>query len=584
MSDDRPDRSAPSTQELEAVVSRVVAEGISPLHEQVARLGRAVAILGDRVRPRTDVDLAERLDEVRQAMSAAVEQGVVWIESTVTTDSSRLLDQVAALEVALVAGADVLRAQCDDARTTMVAEVGARQAQVEDLSRTLSMTIDAVERRMETARAADLALLLDRIEQLDVRSAAASRRSEDQTVALLAAVDERLQSVLAAGANAGGADVTGLVQATARIEALASGNVEEVRGVQSRVASMLDALAERTEGALDRSRARTAEGQVALSARFEGLRVDVLAAVQATSDRLEAAMKEGMNLLCDAGGQESAGLLAAVTRSAQQAGEGLAEVRAMLVAGGSGSKVRQVEDGRLIAAVTERLDAIRGAVESLSHDARLDMIVLEVAAGRRDQRSAIETVSGRIDEVGPLVASALLSEVERAARSASAAEEAVMALNPEALRATLASFGTQTAEGAKATTARLDRAVAAIAELIDEKMARIEQGQAGIRAQVVDTAKAGEVTLHHLRAVQAGLRETVQDGAHKAELAAVDMRALRDRLTPHLVALAEATSRRADADQAGFDAVLARIDQLLGPRIQLAQRVAQGHDAEPRSD
>lgn len=566
---DRPDRSPPSTQDLEAVVSRVVAQSVSPLHDQVARLGRAVAILGDRVKPKADVDLAEMLDELRQAMSTAVEQGVVWIESAVTTDSSRLLDEVAALEVALVA------------------EVGARQAKVEDLSRTLSMTIEAVERRMETARAADVALLLDRIERLDVGSAAASRRSEDQAVALLAAVDERLQSVLAAGADAGdagGADVTGLVQATARIEALASGNVEEARGVQSQVASMLDALAERTEVALDRSRARTAEGQVALSARFEGLRTDVLAAVQATSDRFEAAVKDGMNLLCAEGGQESAGLLAAVTRSAQQTGEGLAELRAMLVAGGSGANARQVEDGRLIEAVTERLDAIGGAVDSLSHDARLDMIVLEVAAGRRDQRSAIETVSGRIDEVGPVVARALQSEVERAARSASAAEEAVMALNPEALRATLASFGAQTAEGARATTARLDRAVAAIAELIDERMTRIEQGQAGIRAQVVDTAQASEVTLHHLRAVQAGLREAVQDGAQKAELAAVDMRALRDRLTPHLVALAEATSRRADADQAGFDAVLARIDQLLGPRIQVAQRVAEGCDAQPPSD
>ena len=149
------------------------------------------------------------------------------------------------------------------------------------------------------------------------------------------------------------------------------------------------------------------------------------------------------------------------------------------------------------AELTEAVAGLRATVESLRQDTRLDELIDEQAAVRQAQLAAVDRVRSRVDELGPVVAQALLSEVERVVRSATAAEADALA---------------------------------------------------------------------DLRASQVAVREAVQVGVQKAELAALDIRGLRDRLTPHLVALAEATTRRAEADQAGFDAVLARLDTLLTAR------------------
>ena len=128
-----------------------------------------------------------------------------------------------------------------------------------------------------------------------------------------------------------------------------------------------------------------------------------------------------------------------------------------------------------------------------------------------------------------------------------------------------------------ASASRLDQLDRSLTEAVAELggvVATTREELLGVTTRALDRSatmadevvQASGAAIDDLRATQTVLREAVQDGAHKAELAALDIRGLRDRLTPHLVALADATTRRAEADQAGFDAVLARLDQLLTAR------------------
>jgi hypothetical protein len=371
-----------------------------------------------------------------------------------------------------------------------------------------------------------------------------------------------------------------------RIEAMARGHAGEARAVEERVAALFIEVAERAETAVDRSRARITEGQVALGARFDAIGGEMVSSVVAATERLEARLAEGAEGIRAAGGHQNGALLDAVNRSGQHLSEGLSEVRAALFAAGTESAARGLEADQRVASLAEGLDDLRATVETIRHDPRLEALVVEQVAARDAQLAAIEAVSARIDEVGPVVARALLAEVERATRAANAAEEAVAGLQPDELRAALLEAATRAAEVVGAARRPddepgEDRSLARIEEM-DRSLAGALEGLAvaveatrtellAVTSRAVDRSAdvAGQVSLasgtamEDLRASQALLREAVQDGAHKAELAALDIRSLRERLAPHLAALAEATTRRAEADQAGFDAVLARLDQLL---------------------
>ena len=256
------------------------------------------------------------------------------------------------------------------------------------------------------------------------------------------------------------------------------------------MAALLIDVAERAERAVDRSRARIAEGQVALNGRIDSATSALHQALGEATDRLESGLVESVEGMRATGGHQDEALLEALTGSGRELAEGLAEVKAAIAASLPAEAVHRAE-------LAEAVQKLQATVESLRQDSRLDVLIDEQTAARQAQLAAVDRVRSRVDELGPVVAQALLSEVERAVRSATANEAEALA---------------------------------------------------------------------DLRTFQAATREAVQVGVQKAELAALDIRGLRDRLTPHLVALAEATTRRAEADQAGFDAVLARLDSLLTAR------------------
>lgn len=625
-----------------------------------------------------------RAGEFHQTVTNAIEQAVVWVEGAVTTDGARILDQVAALEHPLTRVFEQVAAL----EGPLTRDAIARQAQLDELRHTVASTIDQAVNRIEAGRATDASQLRDQIAGMVARAEDDARRRDDQAVALLAAVDDRLQALHVAGVQAskerevslaarleaitaehgqvllGRIDertaaitelaaippmvaaeveratagalggqveplVARLVEAVdslahegGRIEALARSHAGEARAVEERVTAMFVEVAERAESAVDRSRARISEGQVALGGRFEATVGELMSALQAAAERIETRLAETADGLRAAGGHQNGALLDAVTRSSQLLGEGLTEVRAALIATGTESAARVAEGDRRAEALADRIEALRSTVESMRHDPRLEALVVEQVAARDAQLAAIQAVSARIDEVGPLVARALLTEVERAVRAANAAEEAVSSLRPDTLRAALSRASDRAAEEVEAATRRFDQAIAALAEQVGGQLSALAHGQArahdelaaivrspgasadrldqldrslaealgelggvvaATRVELVtltgraldrtsavadEVARTSGTAIEDLRASQTVLREAVQDGAHKAELTAIDIRGLRDRLTPHLVALAEATTRRAEADQAGFDAVLARLDQLLAPRVR----------------
>jgi len=175
--------------------------------------------------------------------------------------------------------------------------------------------------------------------------------------------------------------------------------------------------------------------------------------------------------------------------------------------------------------------------------------------------------------------------VQRAANAASAAEDAVASLRPDALQEALVDAVARAAEEVRQATRRVDENIALIADQLGHGLASLADTQAAIRRELAElprpTEEAAVARLEEMDRSLAGAltglavaidtsRDKVvglaADGAHKSELAVLDIRGLRDRIAPHLEALAEATMRRAEADQAGFDAVLARLDQLLGTR------------------
>ncbi len=585
-------------------------------HIEELRRTAAAAVDGavERIEEARAADAArasQQGEDVSRRTVVAIDEAVSKLEAARATDASRFLDQIAILATALATDAE------------------ARKVQAKDYRQAVATAIDQAISRSEAGRAADTARLLERVAAVDSRAEAAVQRSDEHAVALLAALDDRLQAVLVASANAGEigaarladqvaatsvqqgrellaridertavlddlgslpqrmaaevgegaaaalnrqveplvarltAAVDTLAHAEGRIEALAHGNAGETRAVEERVALMLTEIGERAESAVDRGRARIAEGQVALGTRFDAVVANMLIAVKGATERLEAKVDASIEQLRAAGGHQNGALLDAVTRSSQQLGEGLVDVRTALIDSGTAQTEGRAEAQRLAATVSDGLDRLGSKFDALGRDPRLDAVVVELMASRQDQLTGIETLTARIAEVGPLVARALLAEVERAARSASAAEEAVATLSPEALRAARVEVAGNSADEIRAAAQRVDATVAALADQTIERLSAVAEGQAGIRSDVAEVLQASGTAMEDLRTVQAALRQAVEDGAHKAELAALDVRGLRDRLAPHLVAITEATTRRAEADQAGFDAVLARVDQLL---------------------
>ena len=495
-------------------MGRAVAQRLAPMEAQLATVTRALGILADRVpQPRPVDELAGRVD----TLAARLEE-LTPLSTAVASLEHSLRDELSPWLVEVVA-------QLEGSASTAVLGQNAAAAE------------QAVA-RIEAARAADTAALVKQVAALAVRAEADAVRRDEQAVAMLAAL-EAIGSRVAAEVHRATAaalpdQVEPLVARLAealealgpegdRSEATEGRPGAQAEAVEERVAAMFVEAAERAERATDRSRARLAEGQVALAARFDTITEGLLSALSASNDRLEGRLAERIEELRAASGHQNGALLDAVNRSSHHVGEGLAKVRS---------------------------------------DPRIEALLLEQVAARDAQLEAIDALSSRMAEVGPLVARALLGEVERATRSANAAEEAVAQLQPEALRAVLSETAQKAAGEVEAVTGRLEEAIDALPDELDRRLAVLAEAAAA----AVDVTTATSTAIADLRASQLALREAVDEGAHKAELAAGDLRSLRDRLSPHLVALAEATSRRADADQAGFDAVLARLDRLLGER------------------
>ena len=448
---------------------------------------------------------------VRRTVTEAIELASGRGEDLRDSATDRLVERLTALETATGAAehrrdevAAALLAAIDErlekvlagtARTVEAADAS-RRAELDALLGSLTDTVDL--------RGRDTDRLVERLTALETATGAAEHRRDEVAAALLAAIDERLEKVLAGTARTvEAADasrraeldallgsltdaIDALAHAEGRIDALAGAHVGEARAVEDRVARLLTEVGERAEAAVDRSRAHIAEGQLALGARFGQMAADLLTAIQAATGDHATTLATSIDQLRVASNQQSAALLDAVHRSREQTGE----------------------------------------VERSS----LDALLLEVVAGRHDQLRAVEAVAARIDEVGPLVARALLAEVERAARAASAAEDAAVGAT----------------------------------ELTAERFARLEAA-IGDRTGGAE-APAIEEAWREIRTLHASVCATIQEGARAAEVTANDVRSLRDRITPHLVALGEATARRVEADQAGFDAVLARMDQLFPTR------------------
>ena len=517
-----------------ATTEEAIAQAEAARSADAERLVGQVASVADALTIEAAMRRAEA-DELRAAVAGKVEQAIAAAEASRAADTSRLLDQIAGLQRSPAVEAAALRSQIDEARQT------------------ISVLLDQVTTRIEALHGPDAAALLEELSALASRAASDVQRQDEQAAALLAAVQERLQSLHAAAGQEGDARterlaerleannanhaaavlagleertsglaalvpevaaqvneataaalsshaerlVTGLQEATdaltdqgGRIEALARARAAEARAAEERVAALLIDVAERAERAVDRSRARIAEGQVALNGRIDSATSALLQALGEATDRLESGLVESVEGMRATGGHQDEALLEALTGSGRELAEGLAEVKAAIAASLPAEAVHRAE-------LAEAVQKLQATVESLRQDSRLDVLIDEQTAARQAQLAAVDRVRSRVDELGPVVAQALLSEVERAVRSATANEAEALA---------------------------------------------------------------------DLRTFQAATREAVQVGVQKAELAALDIRGLRDRLTPHLVALAEATTRRAEADQAGFDAVLARLDSLLTAR------------------
>ena len=542
-----------------ATTEEAIAQAEAARSADADRLGGQVSTLAAALTVEAEARRAEA-DELRTAVAATVEQAIAAAEASRAADTARLLDQVAALQ-----------------RSPTV-EAGALQDQIDEARQTITALLDQVTTRIEALHGPDAAALLEELSALAGRAASDVQRRDEQGEALVAAVDERLQSLhattgqeadaradrLAERLEANNANhaaavlarlderVAGLAtlvpevaaqvnEATAaalsnyadqlgtrlqeatdavtdqwgRIEALARARIDEARAAEERLAALLIDVAERAEKAVDRSRARIAEGQVALNARIESATSALLQALGDATVRLESGLVANVEGMRATGGHQDEALLEALEGSGRELAESLAEVKAAIAATAPAQAAHRAELAESLAEVKAAIAAtapgeaaqraelagavekLRATVESLRQDSRLDVLIDEQTAARQAQLAAVDRVRSRVDELGPVVAQALLSEVERAVRSATAVEADALA---------------------------------------------------------------------DLRASQAAVREAVQVGVQKAELAALDIRGLRDRLTPHLMALAEATTRRAEADQAGFDAVLARLDSLLTAR------------------
>jgi len=488
---------------------------------------------------------SEQVDGLGHRIAEAMAQ----IEITRTADNDRVLAEIVALEGPLERDRIDREARFDDIRHA-----------VTDLEQTLN--------KLGAVGAADTARVLEQVTALAAWAEADDPRRTEQTIALLDGVEERLLNLHATGAAASGASESRL---TTHMEAVAARHAQELTDrIDERTAAMVE-LGGRAAAEIHDATAACLAGQVEPvvaglieaidTLAHEGGRVEALARghvgeLRAVEERV-AAMFAEIAVQTDG----------AVASASRQIHEEMAEVRSALLAAGLVPAASQGQADNQINALGASLETVLAAVEAIGRDPRLEVLAAEQVAARQAQLDAVEALSGQIAEVGPVVARALLSEVERASRSANAAEEAVARLRPDTLRAVLNEAAEHAAVEVHAAAQRLDEAILALSDAqtgIRSQLAELATRTLERPAAVTDeVAQASETAIDDLRASQRALREAVQDGAHKAELAAIDIRGLRDRLAPHLVALADATTRRAEADQAGFDAVLTRLDQLL---------------------
>ena len=234
-----------------------------------------------------------------------------------------------------------------------------------------------------------------------------------------------------------------------------------------------------------------------------------------------------------------------------------------------------------LTALMARLDEIDARTTATAQHSDAQAIALLAAVDDRlqallahlDKRTAVladlEVLPQRvIDEVGRATASVLERHVQAlVARLADAADTLVHAEGR--IEALSRGHGGE----ARAGEERLGSAFGQVADRMesavqatDDRLSRLEEASGALRDDLEQMASVTINAIEELRAVQSALRDAVEEGSRQAGVAANDVRALREHLGPHLAALIEATTRRADAEQAGFDAVLGRIDRLLHER------------------
>lgn len=398
------------------------------------------------------------------------------------------------------------------------------RAQLSSLGRALAIVADRVPGRQEVAE------LSERVEALEgaVRAEADARRAQtdDLRQALAVAVAHAVAKV----DQARGADADRILEAVAGLSRPPEPDPQDLRVLVDELRQVLATAVDQIVGRVGAAGATGADqllDQVAALAdrvEAEAQRRDVQAAalLPTIDERLHALHRAGVN----AGEEQERRLEARLEAVTSEQGERI---------------VGRIDERTATLATLESVPAdVAAEVQAATARALADQVEPLVA-------KLAEAADGLAHEAGRIKAL-----VERAVRAASAAEEAVAGLRPDDLRAALAGAADTAADEVRAAARRLEEVLAAVAEGSDDGPA--------------DHLERLERSVADLRTSQAALRQVVEDGAQKAELASIDVRGLRGRLAPHLVALADATTRRAEADEAGFDAVLARLDQLLAPR------------------
>ena len=101
-----------------------------------------------------------------------------------------------------------------------------------------------------------------------------------------------------------------------------------------------------------------------------------------------------------------------------------------------------------------------------------------------------------------------------------------------------------------------------------------KEGRMGSAADLWEAVHDGAVMRIRPKAMTVASTFEPSKGAHKAELTAIDIRGLRDRLTPHLVALAEAALLAGDSVKTSADFASALLE-----KEHVAVTAGEGFDA-----